>query len=78
MQHVEQLVGTALDACPGVVSAYLFGSFAEGRQHAQSDIDIGVLLDRERFPTPSERFEARVVAVRFDSHVESLASLNDR
>lgn len=44
----------------GVASAYLFGSHAAGRSHRESDIDVGVLLDRARHPTREERFDARV------------------
>ncbi len=42
---------------PGVLSAYLFGSFAEGRSHRESDVDLGVLLDRGTLPTARDRFE---------------------
>jgi predicted nucleotidyltransferase len=49
------------EAAPhGLVSAYLFGSHARGRSHAESDIDVGVLLHRSVFPTPRERFAERV------------------
>jgi predicted nucleotidyltransferase len=44
----------------GVVSVYLFGSQAEGRGHRESDVDVGVLLDRAVFPTSRERFEERL------------------
>lgn len=44
----------------GVVSAYLFGSHAEGRAHRESDVDIGVVLDREKYVTARERFDARL------------------
>jgi uncharacterized protein len=30
---------------PSIIAAYLFGSFARGRQHPLSDVDIAVLLD---------------------------------
>jgi predicted nucleotidyltransferase len=51
-----------LDAVPvpGVVSAYVFGSFAEGRAHRESDVDLGVFLDRSRYPDAASRFEAQV------------------
>ena len=29
-----------------VIAVYLFGSYAAGREHHLSDIDIGILLDR--------------------------------
>jgi predicted nucleotidyltransferase len=44
----------------GVVAAFLFGSFAEDRAHAESDVDVAVLLDRAAFPTPRERIDLRV------------------
>jgi predicted nucleotidyltransferase len=47
----------------GVVSAYLFGSHSEGRAHRDSDVDIGVLLDRETFGTLRERFEAHLALI---------------
>jgi predicted nucleotidyltransferase len=31
------------------VSACLFGSVAEGRAHQESDVDVGVFLDRALF-----------------------------
>ena len=45
---------------PGVVSAYLFGSHAEGRSHRESDIDVAILLRHAAHPTPRERFEVRL------------------
>jgi uncharacterized protein len=44
----------------GVASAYLFGSQAEGRAHRESDVDVGVLLQWDRHPTASDRFDMRV------------------
>lgn len=44
----------------GVVAVYLFGSHAAGRPHAESDVDVGVLLDRDSFPTTALRFEERL------------------
>lgn len=41
----------------GVVSVYLFGSHAEGRAHRESDVDIGVLLNRSAVSSKSERFD---------------------
>ena len=44
----------------GVASAYLFGSHAEVRAHRESDVDVAVLLQWDRHPTPSDRFEMRI------------------
>lgn len=43
-----------------VAAAYLFGSQAEQRGHRDSDVDVGVLLLRDRCPTQRERFELGV------------------
>jgi predicted nucleotidyltransferase len=53
---------TVLEAArpAGLVSAYLFGSHAEGRAHRDSDVDVGVLLDWGAFPTARARFEERL------------------
>lgn len=45
----------------GVASVYLFGSHAEGRAHRESDVDLGVLLRWDCYPTDRDRFEARVL-----------------
>ena len=53
-------MSSSLGNYPGVVSVYLFGSFAEKRAHSESDVDIGVLLDRSEYPAGADRFEVRV------------------
>jgi predicted nucleotidyltransferase len=45
---------------PGLVSAYLFGSVAEGRAHRESDVDVGLLLAPDVYPRPRDRFEVRL------------------
>ncbi len=57
-----QRVGRLLVAAPppGLVSAYVFGSQVDGTAHRESDLDIGILLHHESYPTPRERFEQRV------------------
>jgi uncharacterized protein len=54
----EALRTTEVD---GILSAYVFGSVAEGREHAESDVDIGVLLDRAVWPGEKERFDAKLL-----------------
>lgn len=44
----------------GVTAVYLFGSHAERRSHAESDVDVGVLLARDAFPSERLRFEERI------------------
>jgi predicted nucleotidyltransferase len=53
-------IANSLEGVPGVISAYLFGSMANGRAHRESDVDVGLLLDRKVYRTASDRFEARL------------------
>ncbi len=59
--EVEARLRRILRDFKGVVSLYLFGSFAEGRQHGESDVDVGVLLDRDYYPAEAQRFEQRLL-----------------
>jgi predicted nucleotidyltransferase len=64
---VDALV-VSLTGHDGVVSAYLFGSEAQGRAHRESDVDVGVLLDRHVYPREADRFEVRL---RLTGHLEA-------
>ena len=55
---LEQYFSTRAD--PGVASVYLFGSYAAGRAHSESDVDLGILLGRQSYPDAHARFDARV------------------
>jgi uncharacterized protein len=56
----------------GVVSAYLFGSRAEGRPHRESDLDVGLLLDHDSAGGAAARFALRV---RSSSRLEAATGL---
>jgi predicted nucleotidyltransferase len=58
LARLEQVLEAAPP--PAVVAAYLFGSHAEGRAHRDSDVDVGVLLDRSALPTERVRFDEGV------------------
>ena len=61
MNFATLLSHTFTKAAPrGLASAYLFGSQAQARAHAESDIDVGILLQRAIYPSARERFEARL------------------
>lgn len=58
---IQSALAKALaERVPGLVSAYLFGSVAEGRAHRDSDVDVGLLLARDVYPRPRDRFEVRL------------------
>lgn len=61
MSTIDGLLQTVLAGFGGVISAYLFGSYAEGREHAESDVDLGILLDREHYGSERERFDVRLL-----------------
>ncbi|TVP59450.1 MAG: helix-turn-helix domain-containing protein [Gemmatimonadales bacterium] len=44
----------------GIIAAYLHGSTARGMRHKESDVDIGVLVDREAHPNQTQRSALRV------------------
>jgi len=76
LEDLEERIVAAFagDESARVVSVYLFGSWAEGRVHRESDVDLGLLLDLSRLPTPKQRFEA---SLRFRGLVgRALASDN--
>src|SRR5687768_9119251 len=57
------LADTLAQQVRGVISAYLFGSVADGRAHRESDVDVGILLDREAYPRAADRFDVRLRCV---------------
>lgn len=61
MDELRTKLVAVAEAMKGVVSVYLFGSMAEGRAHAESDVDLGVLLDRAVYPTERDRFDCRLL-----------------
>jgi predicted nucleotidyltransferase len=59
-RSLDSSLADCLRDSAGVVSAYLFGSVAEGRAHRESDLDVGVLLDWRTYPSAADRFDARL------------------
>lgn len=52
----------------GLVAVYLFGSHARGAAHRESDVDLGLLLDWEAYPSRAARFERRVQLISALGH----------
>jgi predicted nucleotidyltransferase len=66
----------------GIVSVYLFGSRAEHRAHRKSDVDVGVLLDRDAHPSEEARCDERVrlsawLGAELRAYVVDVVVLND-
>lgn len=54
IDRLERLL--AREAPASLAAAWIFGSHAEGRAHRDSDVDVGVLLRRDRLPSAEGRF----------------------
>jgi predicted nucleotidyltransferase len=67
LTEIQTTLQRTLDR-PGVAAAYLFGSYREGRAHKESDVDVGILLDRGTYPTRAARFEARLELINLLTH----------
>lgn len=57
---VAELVRFFEERADGIVAAYLFGSYAGRGAHADSDVDVAVLADRNAYPDRHTRFDLRV------------------
>lgn len=58
----------------GVASAYVFGSRGRGEAHAESDLDVGVVFDRELLPDADARSRA---SIDLSSELIGAVHLND-
>lgn len=52
----------------GVAAVYLFGSYREGRSLKESDVDIGILLERAAYETRAARFDAKLELIGVLTH----------
>jgi predicted nucleotidyltransferase len=58
----------------GVASAYVFGSRGRGESHPESDLDVGVVFDRELLPDADDRSRA---SIDLSSELIGAVHLND-
>lgn len=70
-QIIERFISTASMREPGLIAAYLFGSYARNNFRVESDIDIALVLENL---ADSEKFDTQVrlmlLASQFDSRIE--------
>ena len=68
---IKKYLVSVAEKYPGLVSAYLFGSYASNKQRPESDIDIAIIIDNLN---DSEKFEKQVelmlLASKFDTRIE--------
>lgn len=70
-QSLRDFLAAVSQGYPHLAQAYLFGSYAKGKQNKDSDIDIAIVLDRlpdeEKF---DKQVEMMMLASHFDTRIE--------
>ncbi|CAG5068466.1 hypothetical protein DYBT9623_01197 [Dyadobacter sp. CECT 9623] len=70
-RKIEDYIAAVAKKLPGLVSAYLFGSYSTGNDRTESDIDIALILnhlpDQERF---NIQVQLMMLASQFDTRIE--------
>lgn len=61
-------------ASEAIIAAYLFGSRSRGEEHAQSDVDVAVLCDRQALASARERSR---MALRLTSDLIAVSHCNE-
>ena len=68
---IKNYINSVLEQQPGLISAFLFGSYAKNNQRSESDIDIALVFDNL---SDSDRFNAQVklmmIASKIDTRIE--------
>jgi len=68
---IKNYINSVLEQEPGLISAFLFGSYAQNKQRLESDIDIALVFDNL---SDSERFNIQVklmmLASKIDTRIE--------
>ena len=68
---MKNYIKSVLQQQPGLISAFLFGSYAQNKQRVESDIDITLVFDNL---SDSERFNTQVklmmLASKIDTRIE--------
>ena len=68
---IKNYINSVLEQQPGLISAFLFGSYAKNSQRSESDIDIALIFDNL---SDSDRFNLQVklmmIASKIDTRIE--------
>jgi predicted nucleotidyltransferase len=68
---VKRYIDSVAKLQPGLISAFVFGSYAQNKQNADSDIDVALvienLLDTDRFDT---QVRLMMLASKIDNRIE--------
>lgn len=68
---IKKYIDSVVKQQPGLISAYLFGSYAKNKQQSDSDIDVALVIDNlsdnDRFDT---QVRLMVLASQIDNRIE--------
>lgn len=69
-EHLEQYLQCLKDNDIPLWRAYLFGSYARGGAHKDSDIDVAVFLDQDDINGFTENVDLALLGCEIDSRIE--------
>lgn len=68
---VKKYIDSVAQQQPGLISAFIFGSYAQNKQRLESDIDVALVIDNL---SDNDRFDTQVrlmmLASKFDNRIE--------
>ena len=71
IRTVKKYIDSVVKQQPGLISAFIFGSYANGKQRLESDIDVALVIDNlsdiDRFDT---QVRLMLLASRIDNRIE--------
>lgn len=70
-RKVKKFIDSVVKQQPGLISAYIFGSYAKNKQQLESDIDVALVIDNL---SDNDRFDTQVrlmlLASKIDTRIE--------
>ncbi|MCG6537983.1 MAG: nucleotidyltransferase domain-containing protein [Syntrophales bacterium LBB04] len=69
-QKINQYINRLKDNQVGIWRLYLYGSYAKGTQHPESDIDLAVFLDKEDIDGIKDDLELMQLRWDIDFNIE--------
>jgi uncharacterized protein len=67
-RKVRKYIESVAEHQPGLISAYIFGSYAKNKQQADSDIDIALVIENM---LDCDRFDTQVRLMILASHIDN-------
>jgi predicted nucleotidyltransferase len=76
MMSIHENIKSFFENKKDIVAVYLFGSYADGKEHSFSDVDLAILFDNRDRETVNQRLDKYLVALsrilRKDVHLTAM------